>query len=262
MPEKIPIEQLEASLKENFKLSSYESKAYISLLKLGKLTPKQLSANAQVPMPRVYDTVESLMSKGFVLKQEDSYSAIPPKRALHGRTMQFETQFSQEQKKRREAEAELVGALESSDLHTKAEAGEISILKGFNAIANKFSELLENSSEIMLVAKRAMEAKQVFIPLLVEFASGGKKVKIIVPTNAKLTKEEIEAASKASASIRKSDHILFDMMITDLDDVVIGVPDPLSDEINHAIAIWVKNPSFARSARTSTEEIWKAGERV
>ena len=88
-----------------------------------------------------------------------------------------------------------------------------------------------------------------FIPILLEYAghkNGKKRIRIIAPMKVKITAKEAEMARKANAEIRKSDHVIFDLMIADADDVIIGVPDPLSDEINHAIAIWVSNTSFAR----------------
>ncbi|MDH2899872.1 MAG: helix-turn-helix domain-containing protein [archaeon] len=266
------VDEIETSLRETFKLSSYETKSYLSLLKLGKQTPKELASSASVPLPRIYDTLESLMSKGFALKQDEYYSPIPPKTALHGRSVQFETEFAKEQRMRQSVEKELASFLEkTSGAQTRQRAqdeGEISVLKGFNSIANKFSELLRESSEIILVAKRAVEAKEVFIPILLEFGAGSgsksrkKSIRIIVPKDTKITEEELKEARRAPAEIRKSDQILFDMMITDQNDVLIGVPDPLSDEINHAIAIWFRNSSFARSTRVAVEEVWKSSQKI
>lgn len=265
------LQEIENSLKESFRLSSYEARSYIELLRHGRESAKQIAMNAVVPMPRIYDTVESLMSKGFIVKQEEDYVPIPPKQALKGRTSQFELQFSQEQKHRKQAEERLLSLLQEStasfsSIKSKGLAGEISILKGFNTIANKFTELLENSSDILLVAKRAVEAKEVFVPILLEFAGKEKKgrmrIRIIAPKNARVTKQEAEEAKKANTEIRKTDHVIFDMMITDTDDVIIGVPDPLSDEINHAIAIWVRNHSFASSTRRAVEDIWKRAEKI
>ena len=264
-------------------LSSYEARAYLSLLRRGKQNPKQLSSMAGIPLPRVYDTLESLMAKGFVLRQDDTCSPIPPRQALRGRSSQFDQQFALEQRKRKSAEEDLAKSLELLVLELPGEGeknqGEISILKGFNSIANKFAELLESSSEIILIAKRAMEAKEVFIPILLEFSerknaavSSGKgnqrrkpntgRIRIIIPKEANVTKDEADQARKAHVEIRRSDHILFDMMITDQDDVIIGVPDPLSEEIHHAIAIWVRNSSFAGSTRKSIEELWRGAEEV
>ncbi|MDG6994336.1 MAG: TrmB family transcriptional regulator [Nitrososphaerota archaeon] len=256
--------ELESLLKDNFKLSSYEARTYLSLIKLGNQNTKQISSNAGVPMPRIYDTLESLMAKGFVIQRESGYAPISPKQALSRRTLQFETQFESDQKKRKEAEQQLVLSLEELTPKISKESGEIAILRGIDSIANKFAELLEDSKDIILIAKRAIEARDVFIPLLIDYSSkkGGKKIRIIAPRETKITKKEAEEAKSAHAEIRRSDHVMFDMMITEKDDVIIGVPDPLSEELNHAVAIWVKNASFARSTRDSAEEIWKDAQKL
>jgi sugar-specific transcriptional regulator TrmB len=266
-------DEIESQLREVFKLSSYEVKSYLSLLKLGKQTPKELAKSASIPLPRIYDTLESLMSKGFALKQDEYYSPIPPRTALHGRTIQFEKDFEREQKTREAVERDLSNFLEKSSMQARQRIhseGEISVLKGFNAIQNKFGELLSESSEVILVAKRAVEAKDVFIPIMLEYGAGNvgnrkskkKSIRIIVPKDTEVSEDEIRAASEASAEIRKSDQILFDMMITDQNDVLIGVPDPLSEEINHAIAILFRNSSFAKSTKNAVEEVWKNSQKI
>jgi sugar-specific transcriptional regulator TrmB len=261
------LQQIERSLKDNFKLSSYEARVYLSLARLGKQKLKQLSQTADVPLPRVYDTLESLMAKGFIVKQEESFAPIPVKQALKGRVAQFEMQFQEEQKHRKEVEQELINALQLASFFPDVPASsssEISILKGFNTIANKFAELLENSHDVLLVAKRAVEAKEFFIPILSELSAGNgkKRIRIITPKTTKIAKKELEDAQVIGIEIRKSDNVIFDIMVADADDVLLGVPDPLSEEINHAIGIWVHNPSFARSTRTSIEEMWKLADKV
>jgi len=60
------METTEALLKE-CGLTFYESKAYITLLKLKVATAEQISEFANIPLPRVYDTLVQLQKKGFVL---------------------------------------------------------------------------------------------------------------------------------------------------------------------------------------------------
>ncbi len=261
------LQDIERSLKDNFKLSSYEARVYLSLARLGKQKLKQLSQTAGVPLPRIYDTLESLMSKGFIMKQEESFAPIPVKQALMGRVAQFEMQFQEEQKHRIEVEQDLVSAFQLASFSPAVSgnsSSEISILKGFNTIANKFAELLENSRDVYLVAKRAVEAKEFFIPILAGLSSGAteRRIRIITPKTTKITKKEWENAQEIGIEIRKSNNIIFDIMVADTDDVLLGVPDPLSEEINHAIGIWVHNRSFAGSTRTAIEEMWKLAEKV
>ncbi|MGQ9469161.1 MAG: hypothetical protein ACUVTD_04965 [Nitrososphaerales archaeon] len=63
-------------------------------------------------------------------------------------------------------------------------------------------------------------------------------------------------ASKLSLNLRYYDTPLIDLMVADGRDVMIGVPDPLSDEHFHAIAIWVRNISFGRSIQKSLKDLW------
>src|SRR5579884_3120085 len=67
---------LEASLKDSFKLSGYEARAYISLVKKGAQNAKQLSQNASIPLPRVYDTLDTLMEKALLQNRRRKKKAI------------------------------------------------------------------------------------------------------------------------------------------------------------------------------------------
>ena len=164
------------------------------------------------------------------------------------------------------AEDQLLSELEEKAKSVpRSDQGEISILKGFNSISNKFMELLEGSTDILLVAKRAIEARVVFIPILTEYSmkkGSRRRIRILAPRAVRITQKELLEAKRANAEIRSTDHIIFDLMITDKDDVIIGVPDPLSNEINHAIAIWVRNSAFATSTRSAVEEIWKDSDKI
>jgi hypothetical protein len=55
---------------------------------------------------------------------------------------------------------------------------------------------------------------------------------------------------------RYYDHPVLDMMVADELDVVLGVPERTNDEPFSAVALWVRNPSFARSTRAAIDEIW------
>ena len=200
------------------------------------------------------------------MRQSLSSISYPAKQALKGRSSQFEVQFAKEQRRRKIAEEQLLLELEdSAKKASRLDAGEISILKGFNSISNKFVELLEDSMDVLLVAKRAIEAREVFIPILSAYSvrkGVRRRIRILAPKSVKITQRELEEARHANAEIRRTDHVIFDLMITDKDDVIIGVPDPLSNEINHAIAIWVRNRAFATSTWTTVEEIWKSSDRI
>jgi len=78
------LNQDESSLK-SVGLTDYESKAYVTLLKLGTATAEQISEIGNIPLPRVYDTITELEKKGFVLisiGRPKKFKAISPEKAL------------------------------------------------------------------------------------------------------------------------------------------------------------------------------------
>jgi len=75
----------EAILLKEMGLTEYETKSYLTLLKLGIATAEQISEAASIPLPRVYDTLVELQKKGFVLISKGrpkKFKPNPPKKAL------------------------------------------------------------------------------------------------------------------------------------------------------------------------------------
>ncbi len=76
--------QPEAVLK-SFGLTDYETRAYLTLLKLGLATAENISEVGNIPLPRVYDTVTELQRKGFVLiskTRPKKFKPLPVDKAL------------------------------------------------------------------------------------------------------------------------------------------------------------------------------------
>jgi sugar-specific transcriptional regulator TrmB len=95
----------EAAVKElrSIGLGSYESRAYVSLLRCGKLTPMQVADLAKIPNPRVYDVLRKLEAMRFVIrepkKREPRYRAIPIKTALKHYEGELNRQYMEKEKR-------------------------------------------------------------------------------------------------------------------------------------------------------------------
>ncbi len=66
-------------------LKGYEAKAYLTLLRLGEETAPRIASRSGIPLPRVYDVLESLSRKGLVEVKAGRprlYRALPPSIAL------------------------------------------------------------------------------------------------------------------------------------------------------------------------------------
>jgi len=246
---------LEETLKNTFKLSLYEAKLYMALLQ-GEMNPKEASAASGVPLPRVYDTLKTLEAKGFVEKTMEGFRAVSPEVALKGRMAQFRLEFDEDMKERERVMEEAVRKLQG--IHkTREEANEVLMLSGINSIANKFLEIINDSKEVYMTINRAIEVKDIFLAFLEKADNRDIRIRLMIPEGVDISKEDRDRAKKMGMEMRHYKNPVFDMLVADRRDVLIGVPDPLSDEVYHSIGIWVRNPSFAAPVQNSLEALWK-----
>lgn len=247
---------VEGVLREAFRLTAYEARAYLALVRRGEMSAKEVAAGSKVPLPRIYDTLKSLGDKGFVEQVEDRYSAVPPETALRGRITQFRLDFEKGQEIREEAAKK--AAAELGKLQSRSGAPrDVVLIRGIYGIANRFIEILKESQDLFLVVRKAIKVKNLFTAGMEDIAVKGKRIRLLLPEGIRLSKEDRALASKLGVEMRLLSSALVDVMVADNRDVMIGVPDPLSDEPFQAVAVWLRNPSFAKSIRESLEEIWK-----
>ncbi|MGW9128949.1 TrmB family transcriptional regulator, partial [Paenibacillus chitinolyticus] len=65
-----------------FGFNQYEAKAYMALVSLGASNAYQISKESGIPRARVYDTLDTLVSRGIVMLEEaedgtKSYAPLP-----------------------------------------------------------------------------------------------------------------------------------------------------------------------------------------
>lgn len=72
-------DELVSTLQRVFRLTRYEAQLYLALLK-GASNAKEASIISGVPLPRIYDVIRVLESKGYVLRDSKGwYRAVPPR---------------------------------------------------------------------------------------------------------------------------------------------------------------------------------------
>src|SRR4026209_615821 len=67
-------------------LTSYEAKAYLSLIKRDSYTAAQVACQAALPRQRIYDVMGTLVQKGLAVARPGTvvkYSATPPEVAVN-----------------------------------------------------------------------------------------------------------------------------------------------------------------------------------
>lgn len=248
--------EIESLLKEAFDMNSYEAKVYIALLP-GAMNPKEVASSSRVPMPRVYDTLRGLTEKGFVQYLGGSYHSVRPEVALEAQIARYTSDFAERQAAREDARKRIVGQL--SPLY-KGESGmkRPVLMSGMESIGGAFLDIIATSHDIIFLVRKAMKAKSKFISYLGAVSTSGKRIRVLIPAGVTLTDSDREFAKASGMEIRKCENPIVDMMVADVRDVVLGVPETEGDEPFSAVAVWVRNGSFARSTREALEEIWKS----
>ncbi|WP_456394916.1 TrmB family transcriptional regulator [Thermococcus sp.] len=84
-------------LMKDLGLNEYEVRAYLTLIKRGALTAGELAALSKVPQPRIYDVIQSLMTKGFVTtsgSRPKKVIPVEPARVLDAMKEKYERRIS------------------------------------------------------------------------------------------------------------------------------------------------------------------------
>jgi len=132
MSEEDPRESLEG-LVDAFDLGSYEVAAYLAVLSAGELTASELAERADIPQPRVYDTVRSLADRGLVELHESRpmrVVAVDPAEA-------FATY--------RSALSETVNALETRFTRPERGTEAVSLIRSARSIRRYLGDVIESA---------------------------------------------------------------------------------------------------------------------
>jgi len=249
------MEEIESELRDKFGLNSYEARAYLGLI-ASPMKTKDLATAANVPMPRIYDTLRALEMKGFVHQRGESYVAESPSVALKTYLLGHQRSFEKAKESKESSMKRIVELL----LPVMASKEELSqepvLLRGIDAIAGRFFEILSTSKDITLMVRKALKVKGIFSEYLEAFPLSGKRIRLLLPSKPPINERDARLLSRLKIETRYYDHPVLDMMVADELDVVLGVPERSNDEPFSAVALWVRNPSFARSTRAAIDEIW------
>jgi sugar-specific transcriptional regulator TrmB len=249
-------EEIEGELRDKFGLNSYEARGYLALLLTAEMRPKELATAARIPMPRIYDTLRGLEMKGFVHRRGEAFVAESPGTALKTYLLGHQRSF-EKARELKEASMKRIVELLRPTMATREEVSEEPVLlRGIDAIAGRFFEILTTSKDITLMVRKALKVKGVFTEYLEAFPLSGKRIRLLLPSRPPISERDARLLARLKIETRLYDHPVLDMMVADELDVVLGVPERSNDEPFSAVALWVRNPAFAKSTRVAIDEIW------
>jgi sugar-specific transcriptional regulator TrmB len=127
-------------LATRFDFAEYEVKAYLTVLEHGELTASELAERADIPQPRVYDTVRDLADSGLVELRESrpmKVLAVDPEESFGDLQTSLDS---------------LVERLESRYVAPARDAEGASLVKSRSTILRYVEEILEDAEYELLVS--------------------------------------------------------------------------------------------------------------
>jgi sugar-specific transcriptional regulator TrmB len=244
-------------------LTSYEARAYATLIKRDSFSAAQVARQAGLPRQRIYDVLGTLVQKGLASARpgpQVKYAAIAPELAVERLLGERRRELSS---------LELDGASIVKLLTPEFVAGRtqtdpleyIEVLRDRGAINERFAELQRQvRKEILVFTKppyalppqenvegikvtREHEARSVYELSLFDDAEATEGVR-----------QFVEAGEQA----RFVETLPLKLVIIDETIVMFGMEDPIAGPSNLTIVV-VEHPSLAQILKVAFDTIWGAG---
>jgi HTH-type transcriptional regulator, sugar sensing transcriptional regulator len=216
-------------------LSDYALNAYISLTTNHPVNGSQLSRQSGIPRARIYDVLETLIAKGFVIESSKSmYTPIPSEEFIRRLRQDFEAVFSSLEKKIKKAQQE-------------PEKDVIWTIKGYIAAMGKAKEMIDKAKKEIYIRLSPKEGQHLDSRLLVA-ESRGVQVKYIAMTPASQT-FKFQIIHPCPEPCEQDSSTRFFDIVVDKDEILCGMFIEGDDE--GSVINWGQNKRFVLSGRDS-----------
>ena len=244
-------------------LTSYEAKAYLTLIRRDSFTAAQVARQSGLPRQRIYDVLGSLVQKGLAAARPGTvvkYAATPPELAIELLLAAHREQLDQMELDARQMVTDLKPAFEAGQEHTDP-LEYIEVLRDRRAINERFAELQANVKEEILVFTkppyatppqenveglrviRTLEARSMYEFSIFDDAAVMRGVQRFVD---------------AGEQARFVPSLPLKLVIIDETIVMFGMEDPVAGSAELTIVV-VEHQSLARVLRTAFDAIWATG---
>ncbi len=260
-------------LNKQLGLTPYESRAYVSLIIHGPLSPTELARRSSIPRPRAYDVLRSLMEKGLLVEQSGKppiYASVEPEQGLKNLLIGLEMEtLGQLEEKRRTIQGltQTLSRMYEKSKNLKLERSRVWYTWRDSAFIATYSEAIRNCEKEILVASTSLRPPEKEILEAVEYAlKNGKSVKVVRQITDLWTLDELaryERVIKAGSQVQylNAKEIPFRFTVFDERDIILVLPQKSGSKTRQTTeALWVRVPPLAKILSEYFEGLWKKGE--
>jgi sugar-specific transcriptional regulator TrmB len=236
-------------------LNQYEAQAYLALSLSGHGTAGELAENAELPRPRVYDVLDKLQEKGFVVMKPGRpvrYASLPLQEAVKTLKNQKQASLSQEMAQIDEISEKLASKLRATKAAPSGKFepdSHVWTLKGREAIYSKLASMVRGASDRVVVSSDPAGVASKLKAHLAEFEAAKKRgvhVSFVSPVS---DNKELSADLAGVAHRVLSKKMPTRMVLADDQALMF-----LTGENTHPdeeIGLWVKSPHLSQTLEQS-----------
>jgi sugar-specific transcriptional regulator TrmB len=252
-------------------LANYEADAYRTLLGKGSATAKEISAESDVPMGRIYDVLEKIETRGLVhaqgAGQPEKYAAVEPNVALE---RLFEEKQREYEARLEQYEAVIGELRDELDPATPVEETFATTAIGPESVTELFVGRLAAADERIVLAASALSHQfnrhhigPRSVDQLMDALDRNVDISILMrPELVSRLPDSIRDLYTTTLSqadgitVRTSEEIRVTFTIIDMNETCIEVTHPLTAERTLAM-IDLKDQQFAASVERAFESHWQ-----
>jgi sugar-specific transcriptional regulator TrmB len=257
-------------LNKQLGLTPYESRAYVSLMIKGPMSPSELAQKTSIPRPRAYDVLRSLMEKGLLMEQSGRpsiYAAVEPAQGLKNLIIGVEMETLrrlEEKRKTAQMLTKLFSEIYEKSKNLRLEKSKVWFTRRDTAFVAIYSEAIRNCEKEFLVATTSVRPpEKEILEAVKEALKKRKSVRVVRQILESWTVEELERYTevvKAGSQVRYLNvkEIPLRFMVFDERDVIIVFPSVSRLTMPQTLeALWLRIPPLAKILREQFEELWR-----
>lgn len=244
-------------------LSKYEACAYMCLLKHGISTAQEVSDGADVPQPRVYDTLDTLSTKGFV----DIQPGRPKKFGPVSPDTAFE-RFRELKRRQYDDELEQIGQISDRFVDSVKESpapaacSEVCwTYSNRHHILGKLAELTESADSEIRMITTPLSFEHILnhhVEALTRQAEAGATIQAVVSENGTIPSSIYDRANEIM-EVRRAENVEGRIYLYDTAHVLVAFAD---DNADRSVGISTTSDTLYKTKSYLFELLWAEGRKL
>ena len=244
-------------------LTSYEAKAYLTLIRRDSFTAAQVARQSGLPRQRIYDVLGSLVQKGLAAARPGNvvkYAATPPELAIELLLASHREQLARMERDAQLMVTDLKPAFAAGQEHTD-QLEYIEVLRDKRAINERFAELQAAVKREILVFTKPPYAtppqENVEGLAVIQTHDARSLYEFSVFDDAAVARG-VQRFVEAGEQARFVPSLPLKLVIIDETIVMFGMEDPVAGSAELTIVV-VEHQSLAKVLKTAFNAIWDSG---